>query len=72
MAQQVVEFHGERQEIVARQGLLVAQAAERGFEALRAFTHRRQRQALGARVDAADQLEDQHQLFAERLRFARR
>ena len=71
MAQQVVEFHGDRQEIVARQRLLVAQHAERGFEALRAFAHRRQRQALGARVNAADEFEDQHQLLAEGLRLAR-
>ena len=71
MAQQVVELHGEGQEIVARQGLLVAQRVERRFEALGALAHRRQRQARGARVDAADQLEDQHQLLAERLRLAR-
>ena len=71
MAQQVVELHRERQEIVAGQRLLVAQAVERGCEPIGAFTHRRQRQALGARMNAADQLEDQHQLFAEGLRFAR-
>jgi len=52
--------------------LFVAQAAERGFESLGTLAHRRQRQALRARVDATNELEDQHQLFAERLRLARR
>ena len=71
MAQQIVELHRERQEIVAGQRLLVAQTVERGREPVGAFTHRGQRQTLGARVDAADQLEDQHQFFTEGLRFAR-
>ncbi len=71
MAQQIVELHRERQEIVAGQRLLVAQTAERGRESLGAFAHRRQRHTLGARVDAANQLEDQYQLLAEGLRLAR-
>ncbi len=72
MAQQVVQLDGDRQEVVARQRLLVAQIAERFLEAVGALAHGRQRQPLRARVDTADELEDEHQLLAEGLRLARR
>ena len=39
MTQQIVELDRQRQKIVAGQGLLVAQLAERLFEALRAIAH---------------------------------
>jgi hypothetical protein len=71
MAQQVVELHGERQEIVAGQRGLVTQLVERVLEAFGAFADGSQRQSRGARVDPADQLEDQHEFLAEGLRLAR-